>query len=739
VTHFAKKNFILLWNKPTLQFLDFIAMKTTQQYFSILMLLIAACSLATSVARGADDRNASPEKEKELLAVLRSEAPAAEKAIACKNLAIHGSSESVSDLAMLLPNPELSSWARIALEAIPGTSADEALREAAGSLGGRLQVGMINSLGVRRDAGATEMLVAKLQDSDGDVASAAAVALGRIANSVATESLRQQLSVAPVAVRSAIAEGCVLCAERLHLEGKSAQAAAIYDEVRAADVPRQRIIEATRGAILARNQDGIPLLLEQFQSPDKGLFQVGLSTAREFPGAEVDKALAAQLDRAAPERAALIIQAMADRPETVVLAAVLKAAGSGPKVVRISAIDALGRVGNVSCLSSLLNSALDADTDVAQTSKQTLAVLPGAQVDSQIVALLPKADGKKYPLLIELIGQRRIDAIPELLKAVDHSDRVVRSAALIALGETVSLKNLSVLISQVIAPKHAEDGLVAQQALKAASIRMPDREACASELTTAVDRASSVPTKGALLEILGAVGGTKALATIGTAAKNTNPQLQDIGTRLLGEWMTEDAAPVLLDLAKTPSNSYNIRALRGYIRIARQFVLPEEQRVEMCQKAFEASRQTAEKKLVLDVLKRYPSAETLKLAIKAIQIPELKDDATQATLLIAQKVAGKDGSVKELLANAGLDKVKLEIIKAEYGSGGTQVDVTGVLQKQVGDLPVITLASGSYNSSFGGDPLPGSAKLLKVQYRINGKTGDASFPEDSLIILPMPK
>jgi len=417
----------------------------------------------------------------------------------------------------------------------------------------------------------------------------------------------------------------------------------------------------------------------------------------------------------------------------------LKAAGQGPKVVRVSAIDALGRVGNESCLSSLLNSALDADSDVAQTSKQTLAVLPGAQVDSQIVALLPKAEGKMYPLLIELVGQRRIDAISQLLKAVDHSDRVVRSAALIALGETVSLKNLSVLISQVIAPKYAEDGLVAQQALKSASIRMPDREACASELTTAVDRASSVPTKAALLEILGAVGGTKALATIGTAAKSTNPQLQDIGTRLLGEWMTEDAAPVLLDLAKTPSNSYNIRALRGYIRIARQFVLPEEQRVEMCQKAFDASRQTAEKKLVLDVLKRYPSAETLKLAIKAIQIPELKDDATQATLFIAQKVAGKDGSVKELLANAGLDKVKLEIIKAEYGSGGTQVDVTDVLQKQAGDLPVITLASASYNSSFGGDPLPGSAKVLKVQYRINGKTGDASFPEDSLIILPMPK
>ena len=86
-----------------------------------------------------------------------------------------------------------------------------------------------------------------------------------------------------------------------------------------------------------------------------------------------------------------------------------------------------------------------------------------------------------------------------------------------------------------------------------------------------------------------------------------------------------------------------------------------------------------------------------------------------------------------------LDKVKLEIVKAEYGSGATQKDVTDVLQKQVGDLPLITLVSASYNTSFGGDPLPGSAKQLKVQYRINGKSGESSFAEDALIILPMPK
>jgi HEAT repeat protein len=687
----------------------------------------------------ADGPATSPEKEQELLAVLKSDAAPADKAITCKQLAIYGSAAAVPELAKLLPIPELSSWARIALESIPGPEADEALRTATESLQGRLLVGTINSIGVRRDAAAVAALSGKLKDADVEVAAAAAVALGRIGNDDASKALRTALADSSPEVRSFVAEGCVLCAERLHSEGKSADAIAIYDEVRAADVHLQRIVEATRGAILARGRDGIPLLVEQLHADDRTLFRLALGTAREFPGSEIDQVLVTEMMTSPDDRAALIVQAMADRKDTVVLTAILKAAEQGPLAVRLSAVDALARVGDVTCLNSLLKIAVDKDAELSVAAKDTLAELPGDNVNAQIVALLPKAEGATYPLLIELVGKRRIEAVPQLLKALDNNSGVVRTAALVALGETVSLQQLSVLIDQVVAPKKAEDSEIAQKALKAASIRMADREACAKELSAAVDRVKSVPVKGTLLQILGAMGGTNALQAVGKAAKSTDAQLQDISSRLLGEWMTEDAAPVLLELAKIPSNPYQVRALRGYIRIARQFVLPDAKRTEMCQTAFDAARQTAEKKLVVDILKRYPTVDNLKMTIKLMKVPELKDDATQAMLVIAQKLSGKGVDVKELLATAGIEKMKLEIVKAEYGSGATQKDVTAVLQKQAGELPIITLVSASYNASFGGDPLPGSTKQLKIQYKINGKAAEASFAEDALIVLPMPK
>jgi hypothetical protein len=81
----------------------------------------------------------------------------------------------------------------------------------------------------------------------------------------------------------------------------------------------------------------------------------------------------------------------------------------------------------------------------------------------------------------------------------------------------------------------------------------------------------------------------------------------------------------------------------------------------------------------------------------------------------------------------------VEIIKAEYGAGSNWKDVTETLRRSVRDLPLIVLPSTSYNTAFGGDPASGIVKQLKVQYRMEGKPGEATFPEDATIMLPLPK
>ncbi|MFN8708492.1 MAG: HEAT repeat domain-containing protein [Planctomyces sp.] len=717
------------------------SIRTHRSLLSPVLFMITAAILCCVCVNtvSAEDQKPSAELEKELLAVLRSESSPADKAIACKKLAIHGSSECVPDLAKLLSDDQLASWSRIALEAIPGAAADEALVKAADSLSGRLLIGVINSIGVRRVPSAVSMLTVRMNESDPEVASAATLALGRIGGDEATKTVRGALASDRTELRWAAAEACVLCAERSLADGQRQSAVEIYDEVRGADVPGQRIVEATRGAILARGQEGIPLLVELFRSPDKPMFQLALSTAREFPGSSVDQTLVTELNAASSDRAALIIQAMADRRDTVVLTAILGAAQKGEPVVRLSALEALSRIGDESCVSTLLDVSVESSAELAQAAQKSLREIPGEAVDTQITTMLPKASGAKYPVLLALVGKRRIEALPELLTALKNNDAAGRSAALTSIGETVSLGQLSVLVGQVLKPDHSDDLPVALAALKTASVRMPDREACASQLSAAVEQAAAVPTKVSLLQILGMMGGTKALSAVAAAAKSKDSQLQDAASRLLGEWMTEDAAPVLLELARLPGNPFQVRAIRGYIRIARQFVLPEEQRMEMCRTAFDASRQSAEKKLVLDVLKRYPTLAGLKLAIAAMAVPDLRDDASQVTLVVGSRLGRQGVDVKDLLASAGFDKIKLEIVKAEYGSGELQKDVTAIVRKQASELPLITLPSQNYNEAFEGDPAPGSEKKLKIRYVLNGKSADAVFDENAMIIFPAVK
>ena len=73
------------------------------------------------------------------------------------------------------------------------------------------------------------------------------------------------------------------CAEGYLAGGKTAQAKRLYDAVCLADVPKQRVLDATRGAILARGSAGVSFLIEQLRSADKG--RLGIDRVANGPRA----------------------------------------------------------------------------------------------------------------------------------------------------------------------------------------------------------------------------------------------------------------------------------------------------------------------------------------------------------------------------------------------------------------------------------------------------------------------
>lgn len=585
---------------------------------------------------------AANEKEAPLIAILESNAPPAEKAIPCKQLAIYGSEAAVPALAPLLRDPELASWARIALEAIPGPAADAALRQALGQVEGRLLIGVINSIGVRRDPQAVPMLVPRLKDGDAGVVAAAAAALGRIGGEQATRALLQRLADAPATVKADIALGCIFAAEHYLGEGKAAEAAEIYDTVRLADVPAQRLIEATRGAILARGEAGLPLLLEQLRSTDKSLFGIGLRTARELPGPAVTSALEAEMRRSTPHRAALVLLALADRPDDGVRPAVLRAAGEGPTEVRLVAVQALENLGDAAAVDVLLAAATDADRALAKAASETLTRIGDPQVDAVLLDRLPPATGARRRAIIEVAALRLISgALPEIVRSVVDSDPAVRAAALGAIPVLGGKAEVGVLVGLIEKTSDAKQrGELADALLELAA----NTGATSTPDLLPLMRETDPELRLTAIAALASVGGADALAAVTGAIKDPEEAVQDEAVRTLSTWPNnwpEDVAiaDTLLSLAKSGAKrSHQVLGFRGYLQhIQAAPGLSPDARVARVKALLPIIQWPEEKQAAISALGAIPSAGAMEQLLEFTADPADAETAYSALVSLAER------------------------------------------------------------------------------------------------------
>ncbi len=611
---------------------------------AVLLPCIAALSLllATGPARAAAavGQDSSAAKERELISLLQSNAPKAEKALACKKLAIYGSKDAIPALEPLLSDPELASWARIPLEVIPDPAADSALRGAMGKLQGNLLIGVINSIGVRRDPKAVSGLVKKLKDSDAEVISAAAVALGHIGGAKAAKALNQALATAPQTARSDVAEGCILCAEGFMAQGKAPQAVKLYDTVRAADVLRERQLEAIRGAILARGSAGLPMLLEQLRSPDKALFGIGLRTARELPGRDVTEALAAELRRCSPERQTFLLLALADRSDAAVMPAILEAAHSGPQSLRLAAVGALDRLGNVSSLPVLLKIAADNDAELSQAALSALARLPGNEVDADLVARLLVAKGSDRQVLVTLAGQRHIEsALPMIVRSAEDSDAGVRHAAVQAIGILGNDAQAADLVRLLQGTQSEPERADLEMALLAITGRAGAR-AVPHILPLARNNESAL--RIIALHALASAGGPAALAAVESAVQDKDEAVQDEAVRTLSTWPNnwpDDSAVVepLLAVAKSDTKtSHQVLALRGYLQYVQgNKQLKGDEKVSKIAEVLPLIKRPEEKRLAIAAISAIPAPGTLDALMTFAGDPAVAEDACAAIVKLA--------------------------------------------------------------------------------------------------------
>jgi len=191
---------------------DLLAQAAKWQYETSRQSLQAISEAVAKAQRSPAETRAMEQK---FIAFLKSDATPGGKDFICKQLSVMGSEASVPVLSAMLADPKTAELGRYALERIPGEGVDRALREALPKSGERARIGIINTLGIRRDRNSVPALRPLALGSQPALASAALFALARIADPTALPPGRCFGRIDPLAARDRT-EQATACPGTLH-------------------------------------------------------------------------------------------------------------------------------------------------------------------------------------------------------------------------------------------------------------------------------------------------------------------------------------------------------------------------------------------------------------------------------------------------------------------------------------------------------------------------------------------
>jgi len=577
------------------------------------------------------------------------------KRFLCQQLSIIGGPEVVAVAAKLLPDADLSHSGRTILERVPGPEAAAALRDALGSLKEKLLIGVLNTIGERRDADSVAAVAKFLGDADPAVASAAATALGKIASADATKAVAAARGKAADAAKLAFANAYLRCADKLVADGKAAEAAAIYTEMTDAKEPKNVRIAALRGLVIADTAKALPLITAALMGDDPEMQAIATSFVRDMKGGAVAKAFVELLPKLKPPVQALVIAALADSGDPGARDAMLWGVKSEDAAVRAAALRGLAAVGTAEDVAMLVKTAAAGpDTDKGPAG-ESLARLGVKGADEALLKLLDGADVPTRSAIIRTLGVRRsAAALPAVLKAAADADEGVRIEALKALEALADEKQSAAIVKLLVDAKTPNERAAAERTAFTVLSKGKDAEARVEPLLAALGQAGT-DAKCAILRVAGRLGGGKALAAVRAALKDADAAIQEAAIRALASWPDAAALPDLLELAKSaPKDNLKIIALRDYVRLVG---LPNsrkpEENLAMYKEAMALATRPDEKRLVLGGLREVKHIEALKMAAACLDDAALANEACVAVVEVA-KAAGK--ADKEA-SKAALEKV----------------------------------------------------------------------------------
>jgi HEAT repeat protein len=613
--------------------------------------------------------------ETRLLQFLQRKATAAGKDVAFRALSLVGTNASIPVLAPLLTRVETAEMARYALAAIPGPAADDALRKSLGQAPNlQIRIGIVGSLGHRKDTNSVSALAALLSYSDPELTGAVVAALANIADRPSLDALAAARSKASGQVRDLVAEAYVACADQFAARGEKATAVSVYKQMIAPGEPQMTRTRALASLTAAEGKDALPSLTAAIESGDAQMQPVAIRLLNGIPGPDITRALVAEIPKVPPLAQVHLLTALAWRGDAAARPAVLAALKSDVPEVRAAALAGLGKLGDESSVMVLAQAAAAGKEPEQSAARRSLAELRGPGIDHALVMALgsasgsasgstnSSANGNVKTELIVAAGERGSGTAADALAQAAHDrDPETRRAALRALrnvGGAGQAQALLDLLVQAPTPAERRD---ATQTLAMVLRRSPSPPVGA--VISAYNNTSAIDARLSLIEVMGQTSSDEALPLLRSSVNDANPQIARAAVLALTAWDTPAPLMDLFNLAKggprtvpvdqpdpllagpgvagagrggrgggaPPTNNMQVLALRGVLKL---LLAPSQRPVSesgrMLGESMRLASQTAEKINILSMLPYFPSKESLAVAQAAVRDEAVANEAKVA-------------------------------------------------------------------------------------------------------------
>ncbi|MBL7219616.1 MAG: ThuA domain-containing protein [Phycisphaerae bacterium] len=589
---------------------------------------VAIIAIEKAVYLASGDAKSKAEMAGRLIALIENKsAAAAAKSLICQLLPLVADQRAVKPLAALMGDPKTAGPARGALQRLSGPEAAKALRDAMGKADGAAKVGLINSIGARRDAEATGALKTLTIDKNADIAAAAIAALGEIGSAEAVAALTgKKLKPTP-----ALLDALLQCAET------NAQSAAnVYKRLISAGQNDNWKWAGLTGLAKCSPADAMTPLLDILDGAKVQQHARALNLIATLPGEKVTRAMTARLARSRSPARVLLLDALAQRGDQSAADAVAGLLADKDADVQSAAINAIGKLGGAKHIETL--SKIAATNNPA--ARASLASLPGKNVDAALVAGISKGSPTIRGELIAAATARGVQgAIPEMLSAATDSEASIRQAACKGLTQLAGKNELPKLVA--LLTRSAEtDHQVLSQAILATGRRMEDNPAVSKAILAGLKKADGEPA-AALLKTVACFGGSDALPAVVERVDSRNATVSEAALRALTNWPDAAACGSLLKIISDTKNSkHRILAMRGYLRLAPLSKDPAGA-LEQIRKLVKTP---ADKRMMLSAMGSAASTESLSAALSMLGDGDVRNEAALAALAIAQQLAATQKS-----------------------------------------------------------------------------------------------